>query len=638
MRIGLKVVGAALLLAASGGITSAEAASPAPVVSHPSTSALSPLLSDLPTAHWTQTPQGLKLVPPPKPLLPRGVGPSGPHLGDKALQSEPGPEVGIQPKANFGGIGANGYIPPDPNIAVGKNNSQGIGYIVQMVNSELAIFDKSGNLVTGPVSLSSLWQPLGGPCAGSNAGDPVVQYDAAADRWLVSQLGSTNGPSYSECIAVSQSSDPRGAYNLYSYSFGGNLNDYPKFGVWPTATNSAYLASYNLFTNGQTFIGAALCAYDRGAMIDGAGNPAQICFTVSGDGGFLPADLDGATPPSDGTPGYFMNFETTSSLRLYEMGQFDFANEHATLTLTPDITVASFGEACGGDGTCIAQPNSQKLDSLGDRLMYRLAFRVFNDHAAMVVNHSVTAGTSVGVRWYELRQPTGGMFSLFQQGTFAPDSAYRWMGSAAMDGAGNIAVGYSKSSGVIYPSIAFTSRTPGMSLGTMSPETVLQPGSGAQTSFSRWGDYTALRIDPSDDTTFWYTNEYYSRNSKFLNYLWSTAIRSFTVSGGGGGSTPDFALSVSPNSLSVTRGGSSAAAIISAAAINGSSSVTLSINGLPKGTTASFSPNPITATATSTLTIKANRNAPNGVFTLTIVGSNGSVTHNPNPPLMLTIN
>ena len=639
MRIRLKVVGAALLLAASGEITSAEAASPAPVVSHPSTSALSPRLSDLPTAHWVHTPDGLKLTPRPKPLLPRGVGPSGPHLGDKALQSEPGAEVGIQPKASFGGIGANGYIPPDPNIAVGKNNPQGIGYIVQMVNSELAIFDKSGNLVAGPVSLSTLWQPLGGLCAGSNAGDPVVQYDVAADRWLVSQLGSTNGPSYSECIAVSQSSDPRGAYNLYSYSFGGNLNDYPKFGVWPTATNSAYLASYNLFSNGQTFIGAALCAYDRSAMISGAVNPAQICFTVSGDGGFLPADLDGATPPSDGTPGYFLNYETTSSLRLYEMGQFDFANGLATLTeVTPDIPVASFGEACGGDGTCIAQPNSQKLDSLGDRLMYRLAFRVFSDHAAMVVNHSVTAGTSVGVRWYELRQqPIGSIFSLYQQGTFAPDSAYRWMGSAAMDGAGNIAVGYSKSSGSIYPSIAFTSRTPAMSAGTMSPETVLQPGSAAQTTYSRWGDYTALRIDPSDDTTFWYTNEYYGRNSQFLNYLWSTAIGSFRVGGGGGGST-DFGLSVSPSSLSETRGGSSATTVVSATAINGSSSVTLSINGLPKGTTASFSPNPITASATSTLTIKANRTAPHGVFTPTITGSNGSVSHNPNPPLVLTIN
>src|SRR5713101_1170158 len=377
--------------------------------------------------------------------------------GSPALLPAQGPPRGCQSE-----LSDTGPVTRLPLLSKIASSLFTIWTMYPMVNSELAIFDKSGNLVTGPVSLSSLWQPLGGPCAGSNAGDPVVQYDAAAERWLITQLGSTTGPSYSECIAVSQSSDPRDAYNLYSYSFGGNLNDYPKFGVWPTATNSAYLASYNLFSNGQTFIGAALCAYDRSAMIGGAGNPAQICFTVSGDGGFLPADLDGTTPPSDGAPGYFLNFETTSSLRLYEMGQFDFVNGLATLTqATSDIAVASFGEACGG-GICIAQPNSQKLDSLGDRLMYRLAFRVFSDHAAMVVNHSVTAGTSVGVRWYELRQPTGSIFSLYQQGTFAPDSAYRWMGSAAMDGAGNIAVGYSKSSGSNYPSIAFTSRTPGM--------------------------------------------------------------------------------------------------------------------------------------------------------------------------------
>jgi hypothetical protein len=336
----------------------------------------------------------------------------------------------------------------------------------------MAVFNKSGTLVTGPVSLSSLWSNLGGPRATNNAGDPIVQYDAAADRWLVTQLGSVSGP-YSECIAVSQTSDPSGAYYLHSYDFGNNLNDYPKFGVWPTATNSAYLASYNLFANGQNLIGAALCAYDRSAMLSGAGSPAQICFTVSGDGNFLPADVDGPTPPSDGTPGYFLNFETSSSLRLYEM-TLDFAGATATLThVMPDIEIASFGEACGG-GTCIPQPNSQQLDSLGDRLMYRLAYRVFGDHVAMVVNHSVAAGSSVGVRWYELRQPAaGGAFSLYQQGTFAPDSAYRWMGSAAMDGAGDIALGYSKSSGSIYPSIAFTTRTPSMSMGTMGAETVL---------------------------------------------------------------------------------------------------------------------------------------------------------------------
>src|SRR5204863_1935530 len=228
-------------------------------------------------------------------------------------------------------------------------------------------------------------------------------------------------------------------------------------------------------------------------------------------------------PPADGTPGVFLNFQPASTLRQYQFTPNFAAPFTTTLNGPTDIPVASFAQACNG-GTCIVQPNRQNLDSLADRLMYRLAYRVFPDHASMVVNHSVTAGSSVGVRWYELQAPTTtpGGFSVVQQGTFAPDSAYRWMGSAAMDGAGNIALGYSKSSGSIYPAIAFTSRTPTSPLGTMGTEATLQAGSGAQTTYSRWGDYTALRIDPSDDKTFWYTNEYYSRNSQLFNYMWST--------------------------------------------------------------------------------------------------------------------
>ena len=128
----------------------------------------------------------------------------------------------------------------------------------------------------------------------------------------MSQLGSSGSAPYSECIAVSTSNDPRGSYYLYSYDFGTALNDYPKFGVWPTASNSAYLASYNMFANAQTFAGAQLCAYDRNAMLSGAISPAALCATVANDGNFLPADLDGTTPPPNGTPGIFLNFETGS--------------------------------------------------------------------------------------------------------------------------------------------------------------------------------------------------------------------------------------------------------------------------------------------------------------------------------------
>ncbi len=609
-----------------------------PTVSHAASSAVSARVSDLPLARSAQGVQDLKVAPPPKPAPPRGAGPGGAARGDNVLQHQEGPNLGIQPKTSFGGIGANGFIPPDPNIAVGKTNASGVGYIVQLVNSEMAVYNKSGAVVSGPVSLDSLWSALGGGCATNNAGDPIVQYDLQADRWLVSQLGSSGSPSYSECIAISQTRDPSGAYYLYSYDFGSNLNDYPKFGVWPTATNSAYLASYNLFPNaGNTLLGAQFCAYDRAAMLGGATSPTALCFTLPNDANYLPSDLDGATLPNDGTPGYFLNFETTSTLRLYQLSP-DFTAGAAILTAaSPDIAVAPFTEACNG-GVCIAQPNSQKLDSLGDRLMYRLAYRVFGDHTAMVVNHSVAVGSSVGVRWYELRQPsTGGAFSLFQQGTFAPDAAFRWMGSAAMDGAGNIAIGYSKSSSSIYPSIAFAGRTPSMAAGTMGTETVLQAGKGAQTTYSRWGDYTALRIDPDDDTTFWYTNEYYSRNSLFFNFNWSTVVASFTISASGGGGTPDFTLSTAPTALTVKRG-SNGSTIVTVTAVNGSSSVNLSVSGLPKGASASFATNPVTATtggATSKLTISANRNASTGTFGLTISGNNGSATHS--MPLMLTI-
>src|SRR5438477_1375585 len=581
------------------------------------------------------------MVPAPKPLPPRGAGSGGTSPHDGALQHEEGPHLLVNSKTKFGGIGASGYIPPDPNIAVGKNDASGNGYIVQMVNSQIAVFNKSGTLLSGPTALSSLWTPLGGACAGSNAGDPVVQYDASADngggRWLITQLGSTSGPAYSECIAVSAGPDPRGSYNLYSYPFFSSLNDYPKFGVWPTATNSAYLASYNMFANGQTFTGAQLCAYDRAKMLSGAPQPAALCFTVA-DGNFLPSDVDGATPPAAGTPGYFLNFETGSSLRLYRLSP-DFSTPIPTgmLTQAPDITVAPFTQACNG-GACIVQPNSNKLDSLGDRLMYRLAYRIFGtDHASMVVNHSVVAGSSVGVRWYELRAPvaTPAQFSLYQQGTFAPDAAYRWMGSAAMDGAGNIGIGYSKSSSSVYPSIAFASRTPGMPAGTMGAETILQAGAGAQTTYNRWGDYTSLRIDPDDDTTFWYTNEYYTKNSPFFNFNWSTAIASFTAAAAS--NPPDFTISEAPTSLTVRRG-SNAPTTVTVTAINGTNTVNLSVSGLPRGVSASFGTNPVTATtigATSQLTVSANRNASTGQFGVTISGNNGSSAHS--IPLMLSV-
>ena len=171
-------------------------------------------------------------------LLPHGT---GQNRGDDALQASTGSASNAASGTSFPGVGASGYAPPDTNMAVGPN------HILQTVNSRYAVYNKGGVLLVGPNSLSSLWAPLGSAngCATNNGGDVVAQYDKLADRFIVTQLGGVSAP-YSECIAISQTSDPTGAYWLYSYAYGTTLNDYPKFGVWPTATNSAYLGTANL--------------------------------------------------------------------------------------------------------------------------------------------------------------------------------------------------------------------------------------------------------------------------------------------------------------------------------------------------------------------------------------------------------
>jgi hypothetical protein len=253
-------------------------------VTYPSATAVTPPLSQLPDS------------PPPQGHTERGRHPIQHHRGnggaDTVVQTETGPLISAMGGINFDGPGANGYAPSDSNIAVGPN------HIFAAVNSVYQIFSKSGASLLGPKSLSSLWAGVGGGCSSANAGDVIAQYDKTADRWMLTQLSSLSSP-YGECIAVSTTNDPTGTYATYYYSFGSNLPDYPKFGVWPTTTNSAYLATYNQFANAASFVGAALCAYDRSAMLAGAANPVQICGTIN-DFSYLPSDLDGSTPPTDG--------------------------------------------------------------------------------------------------------------------------------------------------------------------------------------------------------------------------------------------------------------------------------------------------------------------------------------------------
>jgi hypothetical protein len=285
---------------------------------------------------------------------------------------------------------------------------------------------------------------------------------------------------------------------------------------------------------------------------------------------------------------------------------------------------------CNG-GTCVPQSGTtNQLDSLADRLMYRLAYRNLGTKEALVVNHSVTAGSSGGVRWYEIDNP-GGTPTVAQQSTFAPDSKFRWMGSIAMDKAGDMAMGYSVSSSTSFPSIAFTGRTPADPTSTMEAETSVISGGGSQTgTLTRWGDYSAISVDPVDDCTFWYTTEYLKSSGSFN---WSTRIANFKFPGCGN-TTPDFSLSASPSSLSVTQGSSGSSTITITPSGGFTGSVTLSASGLPAGVTAGFGTNP--ATSSSVLTLTASSTATTGTATVTITGTSGSLTHTTTVSLTVT--
>jgi hypothetical protein len=389
-----------------------------------------------------------------------------------------------------------------------------------------------------------------------------------------------------------------------------------------------------MFGSNNAFLGGRTCALDRAKMLVGDPSAQQVCFQFStNDGGLLPSDLDGSTPPPAGAPNYVVEYGT-NSLDLFKF-HVDFTTPaNSTLTGPTVISVAPFSAACNGGGTCIPQGGTnQQLDSLADRLMYRLAYRNFGDHESLVVDHSVTAGTSVGVRWYELRNLSGTP-TVFQQGTYAPDSKYRWMGSIAMDGSGDIAMGYSVSISTTFPSIAYTGRVPTDAPGTMEAETTIQAGTGSQISgLNRWGDYSAMTVDPVDDCTFWYTNEYLKATGSFN---WSTRIASFKFPGCGTPPTNDFSISASPSTITVAQG-QGASTSVSTAVTNGSAqSVSLSAGGLPSGATASFNPTTVTSGGNSTLTITTSATTPAAISTITITGTGASATHSTTVGLTVT--
>jgi Dockerin type I domain len=524
-----------------------------PVIRTDSLHGISGAVRDLPIAaangpRQIEVENGLLRVKPSHPV------PAG--FKDPARQTSPAAAAAPTPIANFEGQSANdsgcGCIPPDPNGAVGPTQ------YVAMENSIFSVYGKTtGNRLSGPTQINSLFSGLtGSACADNNNGDPVVVYDRIADRWILSQFAVPGGSvGYHECIAVSQTPDATGQYYVYDFLLSTTkFEDYPHIGLWPDAY---YMMNHEFDPTSLSYVGAAVWAFERAKML--AGQPAQMVGYDLGTvniafGGHLPASLDGANLPPAGAPGLFAEVDSstdippTAALRIWKF-HVDWTTPSNTTfglngtgqpnTITPVTDFARPNCMDYAEG-CVPQlGDTFQLDPIGDRLMHRVAYRNFGDHEAIVLNHTVVSDSTtgqMGPRWYEVRDP-GGTPVIYQQSTFVPtsqtDLLYRWMGSIAMDASGDIAIGYSTSSQASFPSIAYAGRLATDPLNTLAQgETQMFAGGGPEhgelfaPEFGRWGDYTALQVDPTDDCTFWYTNEYFAATDAPTG-IWHTRIGSF---------------------------------------------------------------------------------------------------------------
>jgi hypothetical protein len=501
------------------------------------------------------------------------------YSGDDALQAGvrrqapeklaiPAPLANFEGLSNLDNFNTFGFRvnPPDPVGDVGPN------HYVEMINLVFGVYDKQGNLLLGPVDTGTLWAGFAVEDCTDPSGDPIVLYDQFTDRWFLTQFTTRGAPFYYDCVAVSQTGDPTGAYYRYAFATQEDADglyyfpDYPKYGIW---RDSLILTTRDFGDAGG--YGVSVYGLEKNKLINGDPkaravqfflNSAEVPINLIGDG-LLPPDVDGKQKPKENAPAPIVGTQddgavygaTSDAINIWEFDVKWRSTPVASLVFKAQLPVASFDSIfpCGPSRGCIPQPGITNPDQYLDILSYRqrptwrLAFRNFKDYETMVTNQSVEAAPGIaGVRWYEIRR-VNGAYSVFQQGTYgAFDGVHRWMGSIAMDKNGNMALGYSVSNGTdVYPGIRYTARMAGDPLGQMNLfEGIIMNGSGVQTTAnSRWGDYTSMNVDPVDDCTFWYVNEYYEVSGLPLplpppplpppgtTAPWQTRIASFQLPG-----------------------------------------------------------------------------------------------------------
>lgn len=549
----------------------------------------------------------------------------GPQTPDRSVQERVGPLAIPAPAANFN-VGVGTANPPDPVGDVGPN------HYVRMANASFQIFSKAGAPLSNSAPINTLFAGFGGACETENAGDPIVLYDQLADRWLLTQFSDSTGPGFFNCVALSTSPDPLGTYFRWAFMTP-SFPDYPKYGVW----SNAYLISTREVNSSQ--IGAI--GVDRAAMIAGNPTPTLIEFRVpvnqfSGDG-LLPTDIDGTRLPPTGAPAYFIGAmdnggpygATQDALNVWELNLNFATPASSSFTLVKTVAISPYDTIfpCNGRA-CIPQPNNLggvDILSYRQRPTNRAAYRNYGSYQSIVTNQSVEAGTGIaGVRWWEIRNP-GANSVLYQDSTFAPgltDGVNRWMGSIAQDASGNTGLGYSSVSLTEFPGIRYTGRLEHDPLNQMSQgEGVFVTGAGGLTAATkRWGDYTSMNIDPTDDCTFWFINEYFPTSGT----QWTLRAGSFKFPDCG---TPNFGVAAVPLTQTLCAG-TTANITVDAHGYNGfAGTANLSVTGAPAGTTTSFSPATIgSVPGSSTLSIANTAGVTAGNYTLAITGQSGALT------------